>query len=59
MQGAVRILMDYGHVTKNTTLTTFQIKKWGAGKKKNKHNNLRVHKEPEQKIMDTSCFLNE
>ena len=48
MQGQVRILMDYGHKTKNTTLTTFQIKKYGAGKKKNKHNNLRVNKEPFQ-----------
>ena len=48
MQGAVRILMDYGDAPKNTTLTTFQIQKWGAGKKKNKHYNLRVHDEPIQ-----------
>jgi len=45
MQGKVRILMDYGIAPKNTTLTTFQIKKWGAGKKKNKFCNLRVNKE--------------
>ena len=48
MQGAVRILMDYGNRPKNTTLTTFQIQKWGAGKKKNNHNNIRVNKEPFQ-----------
>lgn len=54
MQGAVRIVMEYGIKPKNTTLTTFQIKKWGAGKKKNKHNNLRVNKEPYQ-----VCLLTE
>ena len=51
MQGQVRIIMNYGDSPKNTTLTTFQIQKWGAGKKKNKHNNLRVNKEPLQAML--------
>lgn len=59
MQGAVRIIMDYGHAPKNTTLTTFQIKKWGAGKKKNKHNNLRVTKEPLQKCLPMYILIEE
>lgn len=46
LQGAVRILMDYGKAKKNTTLTTFQIKKWGAGKKRAGNNNQRVRKQP-------------
>jgi hypothetical protein len=49
MQGKVRILMDYGDAPKNTTLTTFQIKKWGAGKRRATYSNQRVKKQPEQK----------
>lgn len=56
MQGAVRIIMDYGRAPKNTTLTTFQIKKWGAGKKINNHNNLRVNKVPVQKCLENNVF---
>ena len=49
--GQTRIIMDYSNGKPQKTLTTFQIKKWGAGKKKNKHNNLRVKKEPHQNIL--------
>ena len=48
MQGQVRILMDYGHSPKNTTLTTFQIKKYGAGKRRSTHINQRTHRKPKQ-----------
>ncbi len=49
LQGAARIIMDYGHAPKNTTLTTFQIMKWGAGRPNGKHCNHRIKKQPEQK----------
>lgn len=48
MQGKVRIVMDYGHAPKNTTLTTFQIQKYGAGKRRATHSNQRVQKTPVQ-----------
>jgi len=40
--------MDYGHSPKNTTLTTFQIKKYGAGKRRSTHINQRTHRKPKQ-----------
>ena len=48
MQGQVRILMNYGRAPKNSTLTTFKIKKWGAGKKRAGKINQRTpdYKEP-------------
>lgn len=43
-QGRIRILMDYGHKPKNTTLTTFKIKKYGAGTRRATKENRRVKK---------------
>lgn len=48
MQGKVRILMDYGNAPKNTTLTTFQIKKYGAGTRRATHSNHRTKVQPHQ-----------
>lgn len=50
LQGAVRILMDYGTAPKNTTLTHFQIQRWGAGKKRAGHNNQRVHPQTNREL---------
>jgi len=48
LQGQVRILMDYGKSPKNTTLTTFQIQKYGCGKRRATHQNQRIKKPPTQ-----------